>query len=112
MMPYVYYLYYMWYGMSMNRMSNQQLLVAYHMTDGNDQDNIYREITSRIVTWGVLTGQRTHMPRQVIIDLFRRHMNRDNISIPPDRVEGKDREDFDGIDWFMGEDENEDLFKI
>ena len=84
--------------MSMNRMSNQQLVLGYHMTDGDAQDRYYREISRRIVTWGVLTGQRTHMPRQVIIDLFRRHMNQNDIIIPPDKIEGQ---------YF-----DEDLFKI
>ena len=98
---------------SLTEITNQQLLLGHNtLEDCRLKDIYYHEIVDRIIRWNVLTGQRTHMPRQVIIDLFRRHMRQNDIIIPPDRVEGKDREDFDGVDWFMGEDEDEDLFKI
>lgn len=97
---------------SLSEISNQSLLLSYNgMRDGHEKDEYYHEIVNRVLRWGVLTGQRTHMPRQVVTDIFRRHMNRTDIIIPPDRVESKLRDEYDGIDWFQDNDE-EDLFKI
>ena len=102
-----------------SEMSNQQLVLGYlNVIDNqNLRDAFYYEMCQRLTRWEVLPHQRTHMPRQVIVDLFRRHMHyRDSdangVYIPPDRVETYNQSEYEDTDWFEGEDEEDDLFKI
>ena len=108
--------------MSMNRpevviadMSNQSLLLGYVMATGLNKTPYFNEMRTRLGRWGV-SLPATQTPRSVIVDMFGRQMhvrdsNANDVFIPEDRKERGDNYE-DGVDWFLGEDEHEDLFKI
>ena len=66
-----------------NEIPNSSLLLIYNgLPEGHTLKNdYYREICNRIVNWRGVSLPHNHVPRRVILDLFRRHMNDNEIEI-------------------------------
>ncbi len=94
-----------------SELSDQSLLLGYGLRpDGHLKDCYYHEICQRVINRGYLTGQRTHMPRHVIVDLFNRRMFQVDLDIPPDRVEGSDVIE---VEWIGDDiDDWDEMFKL
>lgn len=99
----------------MNDMSNQNLLLQSQVLQRRPdlKERYHVEMRRRLESWGIPLPTRT--PERVIVATFRRHMryresDANGTYIPPDRVENA-KVDYD-TDWFISEDDEEDLFKI
>jgi hypothetical protein len=99
--------------MSMNNpnpenLANFSLLLMHNgLADGRRKDLLYREIVTRLVRWEIALPHN-QAPKKVILDVFRRNIRREVITLPSDRVERKLSAE---IDWGQKDDE-EDLFTI
>ena len=88
-------------------LSDMSLLSGYlGQSDGHLKDCFYHIICQRLVDRQVPLP-RSHVPRQVIVDVFRRRIFDIEIEIPPDRAETL--EEWGVEDVFV---DNEELFEL